>query len=288
METRMKRLFVGLAALAIAGLASAEGPGAVRKRVEASMVLSGHVTVGSDGSVKSYEIDHQDKVPAEVLTLIQNATFEWRFEPVVRDGHAVDARAPMSLRIVARRESPDSNSFVARVAGATFGDEDKEGEQISFAEHAAPGYPRSAIDDHVEGTVILLMKIGHDGKVVDVTAEQVNLGVVGSDPDLRVWRKALANPSVKAAKDWTFRIPSHGPHANDPFYIVRAPIQFRLNRKDVVDAYGQWTAYVPGPKESASWATEDRKDGGSTDALPDGQLSLVGTGLKLLTPVDKT
>jgi len=281
----MKRLFVGLSALAIAGLASAEGPGAVRKRVEASMVISGHVTVAPDGSVKSYEIDKQDKIPAEVLTLVQNATYEWRFEPVVRDGHPVAATAPMSLRIVARHESPDSDTFVARVAGATFGDDAQEAEQISYAEHSAPGYPRSAIDDHVEGTVVLLMKVGHDGKVVDVTAEQVNLGVVGSDPDLRVWRKALANPSVKAARDWTFNIPSHGPHANDPFYVVRAPIQFRLNRKDAADAYGQWTAYVPGPKETASWATDNRKDSGSTDALPDGQLSLVGTGLKLLTPL---
>lgn len=222
----MKRLIVGLAALALAGLAGAEGPGAVRKRVEASMLLSGHIVVAADGTVKAYDIDQQDKVPAEVLTLIQNATFEWRFEPVVRDGHAVDAKAPMSLRIVARHESPDSSSFVARIAGATFGAEDKESEQISYAEHPAPGYPRSAIDDRVEGTVILLMKIGHDGKVVDVAAEQVNLGVVGSDPDLRIWRKALANPSVKAAKDWTFRIPSTGPHANDAFYVVRAPIQF--------------------------------------------------------------
>jgi hypothetical protein len=288
MEKRMKRLFVGLAALAIAGLASAEGPGAVRKRVEASMVISGHITVAPDGSVKSYEIDKQDKIPAEVLTLIQNATYEWRFEPVVRDGHAVDARAAMSVRIVARHESADSNTFVARIAGATFGDEGKDGEQISYAEHPAPGYPRSAITDRVEGTVILLMKIGHDGKVVDVTAEQVNLGVVGSDPDLRVWRKALANPSVNAAKSWTFHVPSTGPHANDPFYVVRAPVQFRLDRPGVADGYGQWTAYVPGPKETAAWATDDRKDGGSTDALPDGQLSLVGTGLKLLTPVGPT
>lgn len=281
----MKRLFVGLAALAIAGLASAGGPGAVRKRVEASMVLSGHIVIASDGTVKSYEIDNQDKVPAEVLTLVQNATYEWRFEPVVRDGHPVNARAPMSLRIVARHENPDSDSYVARVAGATFGDEDKDGEQISYASHAAPGYPRSAIDDRVEGTVILLMKIGHDGKVVDVTAEQVNLGVVGSDPDLRVWRKVLANPSVKAARDWTFRIPSSGPHANNPFYIVRAPIQFRLNRPGLSDPYGQWTAYIPGPKETASWAGDDGKGGSSTDALPDGQLSLVGSGPKLLTPV---
>jgi hypothetical protein len=289
MEKRMKRLFVGLAALAIAGVASAGGPGAVRKRVEASMILTGNVTIAPDGSVASYEIDKKDKVPADVLGLVQNTAAAWRFEPVLRDGHAVNARAPMSLRIVARREGADSSNFVARVAGATFGDEHKDGEQISYAERKAPGYPMAAVTDRVEGVVILLMKVGHDGKVVDVSAEQVNLGVVGSDPDMRVWRKALAGPSVLAARDWTFHIPSSGPHANDPFYIVRAPVMFRLNRNGAAaDTYGQWTAYVPGPKETADWVKEDRKDSGSTDALPDGQLSLVGSGLKLLTPVSSS
>jgi hypothetical protein len=282
----MKRLFVGMTALAVAGMAVAEGPGAVRKRVEASMLLTGDIVVTPAGTVASYTLDKADKVPADIASLVHDTAAAWRFEPVIVDGHPVNARAHMSLRVVARHEDPNSTGFVARVAGATFGDDAKEGEQIAYADHRPPSYPANAIGAHVEGTVILVMKIGRDGKVVDVAAEQVNLGTVGSDSDLRVWRKSLANPSVQAARNWTFTVPTTGPHANDPFYVVRAPITFALDRTG--DRYGKWEVYVPGPKETAEWAKEDRKDGGSSDAVTDGQLSLVGTGLKLITPVGQS
>lgn len=285
----MKRLFVGLTALAIAGVAVAEGPVAVRKRLEATMLLTGEIVVTPAGTVASYTLDHPDKVPEDVVKLVHDTAAAWRFEPVMLDGHAVGAKAHMSLRVVARHEHPDEKSFVARVSGATFGEDGKDGEEITYANRRPPSYPANAIGARVEGTVILVVKVGHDGKVIDVAAEQVNLATVGSDSDLRVWRKALANPCVQVARDWTFNPPTKGPHANDPFYVVRAPIQFRLNRDGVItDRYGQWEVYVPGPKETAEWAKEDRKEGGSTDAVADGQLSLVGTGLKLITPVGPT
>lgn len=285
----MKRLFVGLAALAVAGGTLAEGPGAVRKRVEASMVLTGEITVDTTGSVASYTLDHQDKIPADIVGLVRDTATAWRFEPVLRDGHPVNARAHMSLRVVARHENPDSKSFVARVSGATFGEDGKDGEEITYASRKPPSYPQLAVNARVEGTVILLLKIDHDGKVADVTAEQVNLGAVGSDSDLRIWRKALANPCVQVAKDWTFTPPTRGPHANDPTYVVRVPIQFHLNRDgESRDRYGQWEVYVPGPKETVAWAKDENKSGGDTDAIPDGELTLVGAGLKLLTPVGQS
>lgn len=285
----MKRLLVGMTALAMTGLALAAGPGAVRKRVEASMLLTGSITVAPDGSVQGYEIDKSDKVPAEIANLVQQAAANWRFEPVIHDGHPVSARAHMSLRIVARREDPNSTSFTARIAGANFGDYGTDGEGITYADRHAPSYPASAVAARVEGTVYMLLRVDHDGKVVDAIPEQVNMGVVGSDPDLRIWRKALANPCVDTVKTWTFHPPTKGPHASDPYYVVRVPIVFRLNRNGgPSDRYGQWQAYVPGPKEHAPWAAEMHKDDANTDALPDGELFLVNGGLKLTTPLDKS
>ena len=99
----------------------------------------------------------------------------------------------------------------------------------------------------------------------------------------------LADPSVLAAKTWTFRPPTKGPHANDPYYYVRVPIVFAINSRKgggPGDMYGQWKAYVPGPKETAPWSSDTPKGDANTDALPDGQLFLVNGGLKLKTPLD--
>lgn len=282
----MKRFFVGVTSLAFTGLVVAAGPGAVRKQVEASMLLTGDIVVAPDGSVKSYELDKSDKIPADVAGLIGSATQRWHFEPVMRDGQAVTAKARMSIRVVASHPTPDSKDFVAHIAGATFGDyDDASTEKVTYVERKPPGYPELAARSHVGGTVYVLLRIGRDGKVIDAEAEQVNLSVVASDGDMKVWRKVLAAPSVAAAKQWTFRIPTTGEHAGDRYYVTRVPVMYRLERTAPDANYGVWQAYVPGPRETASWAHDDRTAGGSTDALPDGQIQLVGAGLKLTTPV---
>ncbi|SEN34883.1 hypothetical protein SAMN02800694_3266 [Luteibacter sp. UNCMF331Sha3.1] len=285
----MKRLIVGVMALVAATASLAEGPGAVRRRVEASMLLTGSVTVAPDGSVSGYELDRQDKVPPEIVELVRRAASGWRFEPVVRDGQPVSAKARMSLRVVARRDDPSKADFTAHIAGGSFGDDGKGGEEITYADRHPPSYPSNAAAARVEGTVYLMLRIDHDGKVVDAIAEQVNMGVVGSDSELRVWRNVLAKPSVQAAKTWTFHPPTKGPHANDPYYVVRVPVVYALNRNGAqYETYGEWHAYVPGPKEHVPWADEGRQQGGGTDAVPDGQLFLVNSGLTLTTPIDRT
>lgn len=284
----MKRFFVGVTSLAITGLAFAAGPAAVRKQVEASMLLTGTIVVAPDGSVKSYELDKAEKIPANITALVSNATQQWHFDPVTRDGQAVTAKARMSLRVVARRETPDGDDYTARIAGATFGDNDAAStERVTYIERNPPGYPDLAARGHVGGTVYVLLRIGRDGKVIDANAEQVNPNVVTSEADMKTWRKVLAAPSVTAAKKWTFHIPTTGSHANDPYYVTRVPVVYRLERTSPDAEYATWQAYVPGPKETASWAKDDRAAGGSTDALPDGQIQLVGTGLKLTTPLSK-
>jgi hypothetical protein len=284
----MKRFIVGVTSLAITGLALAAGPGAVRKQVEASMLLTGTIVVAPDGSVKSYELDKAEKIPANITALVSNATQQWHFDPVMRDGQAVTAKARMSLRVVAKHETPDSSDYTARISGATFGDYDAAStDQITYIERNPPVYPQVAARGHVGGTVYVLLRIGRDGKVVDAEAEQVNLNIVSSDAEMKAWRKVLASPSVSAARHWTFHIPTTGLHANDPYYVTRVPIVYRTERTSPDAEYATWQAYVPGPKDRVSWADDESAAGGGTDALPDGQIQLVGTGLKLTTPVSK-
>jgi len=287
----MKRLWITLLCLAFCSVAFADGAYAVRKRVEASMVVTGSIVVAPDGSVQSYELDKPGQLPPEVVNLIRKATPGWHFEPVIRDGTAVAARARMSLRVVAKREE-GSEGFIARISGATFGNGTSD-EQVTYKDrHVAPRYPMSAIDARVSGTVFLLVRVDRDGHVGDVSAEQVNLAVVASDSELNRWRKVLANASIQAARQWLYNPPASGPHAKDDYWIVRVPVAFNLHRvgEPERDGYGQWQAYVPGPKEPIEWmskypqANDDK--GNSTDALADGGLHMVGSGLRLVTPLD--
>lgn len=285
----MKRLLVVLLCVMFSGLALASGPREVRKRIEASMLITGSIDVAPDGSVHAYELDKQDKLPADVVDLLHKAVPGWRFKPTLLDGVPVIAHAKMSVRVVAKRE--DNGDYTARVTGANFG-EQKPGESITPKDRTQPRYPQTAAHAQVAGTVYLLLRVGHDGQVTDASAEQVNLSVVASDSDLRLWRKILADASLDAAKQWTYNTPTSGPRAKEDAWIVRVPVAFRLHtyRASTDDDYGKWQAYVPGPKEAISWLGKYRPSGDShdsaADAVPDGKVYLVGSGLTLATPLD--
>jgi hypothetical protein len=279
-----KQWLMGLAAFAVTGLALAAGPGAARKHAEASMLVTGEIAVAQDGSVTGYTIDRQEKIPPEVVGLIGRAAPKWHFQPVMQEGHAVAAKAHMNIRLVARHESDDSDTYVIHIASATFGDYGAGGESMTYAQRTPPSYPRDAVAAGVQGTVYLLLRVGRDGKVADAAVEQVNLGVAGSAREMKIWRDVLANPALRVAKGWTFNLPTKGLHVNDPEYVTRVPVMFRLNRNERPDdLYGTWLAYVPGPKEPIAWA---KNDDSSADALPDNGLYLVNSGLKLTTPLD--
>ncbi|MFK2917773.1 energy transducer TonB [Dyella koreensis] len=284
---------MALLCLVFCGLASAESISEVRKQAEASMLVTGWVVVGTDGRTQSHVLDKVEKLPPEVVDLIRRASATWRFEPVMLDGKPVVAKAKMSLRVVAKREDNSSN-FVVRVAGATFGDPgaEEDSDSVRFKDRRAPKYPELALRARVSGTVFLLARIDRSGKVADVDAEQVNLDVVDTDKGMQTWRRILAEASVRAARQWTYDLPTSGPHANDDSWIVRVPVVFHMVMPNVSESayYGQWQAYVPGPKEPIPWrskypqANDDK--GGSTDALADDGIHMVGSGLQLKTPLD--
>jgi hypothetical protein len=284
---------VGLCGLLFAGLVLAAGPAAVRKRVELSMLATGSIVVAPDGSVRSFELDQPEKLPQPVVELVQHAVPDWRFQPVLLDGKPVAAKAKMAVRFVATPS--DKDNYQLRIIGASFGDSnEKSSDQIAFKDRSAPVYPRDAVMAHAAGTVILVIRVGRDGLVADASAEQVNMTSIGSDSELRVWRKVLASACLSQARTWTFAPPTTGPHASNDFWVVRVPITFNLNEggRSKKEVYGQWLAYVPGPKEPVPWMEKLKtaNDGrnGATDALPDGGLNLVGSGLTLTTPLQSS
>lgn len=280
----MKRLLMGLFCVLLSGVALAAGPDAVRKQVQASMLLTGKIVVAPDGSVRSYAVDNAEKLPPAVTSLIANNVPKWTFKPTLLDGKPVAAEAAMSFRVVAKPLGDDK--FSINISGADFG-HGKPGESISYKHRVNPGYPSEAAHEGVSGTVYLLLRVGRQGQVVDAVAEQVNMTVLGSDAELEEWRQLLAKSALRAARQWTFNPPTSGKGVDAEYWLARVPCNFRM-RADRGESYGQWQAYVPGPRQPVPWFDDKQMASTSADALPDGDVQQVDQGLHLTSPLNGT
>ena len=148
-----------------------------------------------------------------------------------------------------------------------------------------PRYPEAAIRARVSGDVYLVLKIDPAGRVADVMAEQVNLGIAGTDRQMKMMRSMLARSAVDAARSWIFKPLAPGAAPVDRY--VRAPVAYRLHEfgEPVRSGVGQWHVYIPGPHEAVPWFDRTGMLTDSADALPDDGLYLVGPdrGLHLLS-----
>jgi hypothetical protein len=281
----MKRLLLGMAGLLLAGMALAAGPRATREKVEASMVVTGSIGVTPQGTVLGYTLDHPEKLPPLVADLIGKAVPGWTFQPVLRDGKPVAAKASMSLRVVA--QPIGDGKFRVGVRSAWFGD---PGRGISKDKGTPPRYPMQAIRGRVEGTVYVALRLDREGRVSDAAAEQVNLRVIASDNEMKHWREVFAKATLNAARLWTFSPADPSDHA--PYRDVTVPVAYELHVGPAPTApspeskYGQWQTYVPGPLEPVPWSDADRMLTGGVDALPDDGV-FGASSLSLLTPLDR-
>lgn len=282
----MKNIWLLATALALAPLmAMAAGPGAVRKQIESSMLVEGTIEITAEGTVRSLGIERQEKLPEDLVAFVQQQVALWTFEPVLVDGTATPARSRMALRLVARRL--DDTRMTVGIRSASFNGEAPEpGAAVDAISMKPPRYPSQAVRSGVAGTVYLVLKIGREGRVEDVVVEQVNLRVVASDKEMTRYRALLADATLKAAREWTFQAPIIGELADDEFWSVRVPTDYTFDRSRG-DGYGQWQAYVPGPRETVPWKT-DEDPAFSPDALADGGVYTAGAaqGPRLLTPLD--
>ncbi|GAB3382407.1 energy transducer TonB [Lysobacter fragariae] len=254
--------------LLLCATALADGPRGVRKRAEASMLVTGMIEVDEQGKVSSYALDQQDKLPAGVVDLLGKSVPGWVFAPVLVDGNPVKAKTDMSIRVVVHKR--EDGNYEVEQRGVSFGTTSRDPAERAVAAPALtpPDYPPQAARLGLEGSVYLLLKVGRDGKVEDVIAEQVNLGFVASDNDMVVYRKMFAKPAIAHARTWTFNPPTRGEEKDALFWTVRVPVVFNMGR--TVSRYGQWSAYIPGPRQRASWEEADEGVAFSPDALPAG------------------
>ncbi len=281
-------LLVGMPAMALEQPANSGTRASVKQRVESSMMVRGEIDIETDGTVSAVQLHREDKLPAGVARLVRDNALQWRFDPIMKDGKAVAARAPMNLRVVARKVEGDQYEIGLR--GVSFNGEYNGDDRSAVTSIAMPPprYPETAFRSGASGAVYLLVKVARDGKVEDAYAEQVNLTFLSSEADQRRFRELFAKSAVAAAKRWQFRAPTEGERVDAPFWSVRIPVTYTLGDagRHPKDDYGQWSSYVSGPRERAPWRDEATDAQASPDTLSDGGVYMADSkGPHLLTPL---
>lgn len=271
---------------------SAAGPGAARRQAEAGMWVNGWVEVRPDGSLASVEIDERDRYPAGVVALVERAAPHWAFEPVLVEGTPVATRARMQLRVVATRLAGGGSEVSIR--NGLFGDKDDldPDSYVRTRQRADIAYPARAAQAGVQGTVYVVARVGRDGTVEDVVAEQVNLRAVGSDAQMRQMRDLLAQNALASVRRWKFHTPTSGPAAADASWTGRITVDYGLHDEgpELAPRVGQWTTYVPGPKTRAPWMADEAEGAGGADSVgggSSGEFRPEHAGLRLRTPLDQ-
>jgi hypothetical protein len=280
----MKRILLGVLVMVLSLSATAAGPGAVRKTIESSMLLTGTILVGSQGQVTEYAIDQPEKVAKGVLDFVNANVGRWTFEPTLLDDKPVSVRNKMSLRIVANKQ--ENGDIAVHLGGVNFLPfVVEEGTQVSSTRKSPPRYPIGAARAGATGTVYLVVKVGRDGKVEDVVAEQVNLEFVATENIMEQARKVFADASIQAARQWKYIPPVKGEDVDAPYWSVRVPVQYSMGGSKKRQ-YGQWESYVPGPRQQIPWkGLRDLPSFSPDTMVAGGDGYQTGKGLRLLTPL---
>src|SRR2546427_30514 len=196
-------LAIGAGAPLLAGDASAQTTRAVRATAEMSMVLSGQIEVTPEGAVSSLVLDQKSMLSPSIASFVEGTIGGWRFEPTLRDGKAVAARAPLRVRL--RGKAMADGGYEVSMTSVNFSEYDEKAtDSVTQGRMTPPRYPEEVYRSGGQGEVLLVVRIARDGTVADVVAEQVNMTVVGRERTLAKMREILARAAVSSARKWTF------------------------------------------------------------------------------------
>jgi hypothetical protein len=283
-EMKILKFAAMLSLLTVVFVAHAASPSQLRQQTELGMVVRGKIDIRPDGSVNHYAITDAAKIPAAVRGILARQIPQWKFEPVLVDGKAVEAHADATVRIVAK---PDGDSYLAGIQGAQFFGGARDGSTRLSVREQTPtlSYPSSARG--MSADVYITLKIGRDGKALDAIVRKVDLNASASDAQMATSRTALAESTLATVRQWTFNVPTRGKRADLPYWIGTLLVTFNYTGREV--PYGHWRPYLPGPCTEAPWPSPDPADGSreghGCDPAPAYADDVDSDGPKLLTPL---
>lgn len=287
MQQQWIRTMVVAGVLAAASAAApAQTRGEVARQAESTLLVDGYIVIAPDGSTAGVEIRKPEAFPPAVIDFVTTTVKGWKFKPVEHEGRIVQARAPMTVRLVAKKLDGDSAEISVR--SASFGDE-KAQAGIKPITMRPPSFPKALVRSGVGGTVFLALRLDASGKVIDVIPEQTNLRVVAGGREMETYRRGLERASVDAAKKWTYQVPQPNAEGAADSYTIRVPINYSFGADGGPrPSHGAWETYIPGPRNPIPWVSrEDMLAGsaGGADAVGDGAVQQLGRGPQLLTPL---
>jgi len=258
---------------------AAKKPASTDAEAEAGIQVAGTILVGPEGKPLEYELTGGDRLPKEVRRFLDFHIPRWQFDPPVVDGKPVALRNRMGLYLVAK-PSDDGGMRIVLQSASFFPTERGGGYDITGARMPPPPYPEAAAEVGVEATVYLVLKVGRDGKVLDAADEQVNLHFL-PERDADKWRDIFARSAVRAARGWRFNVPTQGDEGGQDSWLLRVPVAYSFNQRN---RYGEWQAYVPGPRRKVDWVPAEEQDR-PLEAMTGGSVNPIGqkSGV-MLTP----
>jgi hypothetical protein len=257
---------------------------AARKQVELSMLVGGSVDIDAEGRVEHYALDQPEKLPPIIVQLVSSTLTAWKFVPELAEGKPAAVHATMSLRFVAKPKG-DGN-YNINIRSASFFD--NRNQQSRAAVVSQP--PTATLRDVLKlagatGEAYVAVKIGPDGKFVDGVVQQVNLTMVGTNDQMRRARRFLGQGALDFARHCGYSVPAKEQAAGKEYWTGVLPFRFAYDDQSL-EEYGQWHAYVPGPRAEIPWQDPIRANMG-VDAVQNGAPTLDDSGPRLLTPLSQ-
>jgi hypothetical protein len=238
---------------------------------------SGKLTIGADGSVLDVEVtgDRKQKLGKAVEEGFEERIRTWRFEPVTEDGKPVNVIGHMRLSLVAAREKGASEaSFGIRQVWFLDPPGTAEGAAGASARHHLPPpiYPRAPMSEGVGAEVMLALKLGASGEVVETGTQSLALtGNVPSGETLRGRHaRTLARSAENVSKSWKFEGFEEGS-------VVLVPVRYSPNFDNA------WVRTVAVPTDVPLWVLAREAD--KTAVKFDGSGQRLSTRIKLETPL---
>jgi hypothetical protein len=274
-------LSFGLAPLPPAQAGKAEREAAERL-AESSLLVGGTIDIAADGTVLGYTLDNAGKLPKGILEMVARYAPHWKFDPIALP-EGTHTRSPMNLLFVARKR--EDGNFAVELRSASFEADVPETERVSVARRGRmPAYPDALAARGINGTVYLSLRIGRDGKVMDIDASHVNLRTIGSESEMANWREQFRLASIKAVRGWRFKPPSAGTEVDAPYWTGTLPVAFTVMGYPEPKP-GQWETYIPGPRKPIPWIDSVGMTAEHSDALAPNRFHTPGEGRRLLTPL---
>lgn len=198
----MRRLLFGLL-LALAPLAAASGFDEVH-----AAGASGSITIDEHGAVLDVALDPA-RLGDEVMSGLAEQVRGWRFEPVLEQGQPIQARLRLSADLLAFRQRGNDGLALA-VPRARFTLQPAATEarprQGPAQPLAQPAYPHDAASQGIGADVVLMLRIGENGKADDAAVASLMLtGKRAGAPAVRERQAALfARSATEVARRWQY------------------------------------------------------------------------------------